>query len=160
MDTLGKMVLSGSVWAWDPLGIFLYILTSLLDQVLVYLLAPGFIAIALYNQQGPYFRQIKLDFTLWKHSVSIEASFFSAHTHPHGRNICFFCTWQKWAFQIKGNYNKSIFYYFQSIQVFIHPSADSGTTRKCLEFCECYTSLTCMHAEAKTKEKKVFSFAG
>ena len=31
---------------------------------------------------------------------------------------------------------------------------DSGTTRKCLEFCECYTSLTCMHAEAKTKEKE------
>ena len=28
------------------------------------LLAPGFIAIALYSHQGPYFRQIKLDFTL------------------------------------------------------------------------------------------------
>ena len=63
MDTLGKMVLSGSVWVWDPLGIFLYIPTSLLDQVLVCLLAPGFIAIA-YSHQGPYFRQIKLDFTL------------------------------------------------------------------------------------------------
>ena len=59
MDTFGKMVLSGSVWAWYPLVIFLHIPTSLLDQVLVCLLAPGFIA-----HQGPYFCQIKLDFTL------------------------------------------------------------------------------------------------
>ena len=64
MDPFGKKVLSGSVWVWDPVGIFLYVPRSLLDQVLVCLLAPGFIAIALYNQQGPYFRQIKLDFTL------------------------------------------------------------------------------------------------
>ena len=86
--------------------------------------------------------------------------FFLCPYPPSWQKHLLFCTWQKWAFQIKGNYNKSIFYYFQSIQVFIHPSADSGTTRKCLEFCECYTSLTCMHAEAKTKEKKVFSSAG
>ena len=76
MDTLGKMVLSGSVWAWDPLGIFLYIPTILLDQVLVCLLAPGFIAIALYSHQGPYFRQIKLDFTLCNIYISRGTHFF------------------------------------------------------------------------------------
>ena len=30
------------------------------------LLAPGFIAMPLYSQQAPYFRQIRPDFTLWQ----------------------------------------------------------------------------------------------
>ena len=64
MDTLGKMVLSGSVWVWDPLGIFLYVPTSFLDQGLVCPLAPGIIPMALCSHQGPYFRQTRSDFTL------------------------------------------------------------------------------------------------
>ena len=48
MDTFGNKVLSGSVWVWDPLGIFIYVPTSLLDQVLVCLLAPGSIDTVLY----------------------------------------------------------------------------------------------------------------
>ena len=64
MDTFGKKVLSGSVWVWDPLGIFLYVPTSLLDQVLVCPLALEITSMALYSHQGPYFHQIRSDFTL------------------------------------------------------------------------------------------------
>ena len=40
------------------------VLISLLDQLLVGLLAPGFIAMPLYSHQAPYFCQIRPDFTL------------------------------------------------------------------------------------------------
>ena len=77
MDTFGKYILSGSVLVWDPLGIFLYVPTNLLDQVLVCLLAPGFIAMALYSHQDPYFCQIRSYFTLCTpHSASIVAKRF------------------------------------------------------------------------------------
>ena len=78
MDTFGKKVLSGSVWVWDPVGIFLYVPRSLLDQVLVCLLAPGFIAMALYSHQGPYFCQIRSDFSLCLGLIP----WFSAWSNP------------------------------------------------------------------------------
>ena len=58
------------MWVWDQVGIFLYVLISLLDQLLVGLLAPGFIAMPLYSHQAPYFRQIRPDFTLWHMDLS------------------------------------------------------------------------------------------
>ena len=82
MDTFGKKVLSGSVWVWDPLGIFLNVPTSLLDQVLVCLLAPGFIAMALYSHQGPYFCQIRSDFTLCKDQTRSNGSSSVKSTNP------------------------------------------------------------------------------
>ena len=82
------------------MGIFLYVPRSLLDQVLVCLLAPGFIAMALYSHQGPYFCQIKSDFTLCMEHLGLQR-FVPCATIP-GNGKFWIVDWIKYGGQQQG----------------------------------------------------------